>query len=105
MIPTTDINHNFLESMKNQLQDMHSCHFIRNTSTMSGYTSKYDLIENKKWRNAVAKLRCGNLGLLYRSGAWLDEISTERNCRFCSEKVVEDEVHVSSLSLLSGFEK
>jgi hypothetical protein len=42
----------------------------------------------------MARLRCGNLGLRVRNGAWVGETRDCRVCRFCSSGKLEDEAHV-----------
>jgi hypothetical protein len=73
---------------------MPSLKFLNKYKCDHGYVEILDLINTKPHRVALSRLKCGNFNLRIRTGAWVNEETEEKVCRFCSSEEIEDEEHI-----------
>ena len=58
-----------------------------------GYEYYLDIVNIRKFRNALATFRSGSLGLEIERGRYLSIPRQERFCKMCANHEIEDEYH------------
>ena len=94
IIPYDDIHQKFTNKILADLNSMPSLKFLNSLSKSKDTLKLLDLIQNKKHRIAISRLRCGNFNIRLRKGTWDNEPRELKICRFCDCDEIEDEDHI-----------
>lgn len=90
---TERLKDQFLQTWSDNVQNSSKLILYKQFKTSFGYEFYLDIINLRKYRNALASFRAGAHDLEIEKGRYLKIPKHERLCKLCIEKEIEDEYH------------